>query len=136
MASEGTRTGMDGLRETANKYTEYDLISAYTQLPEYPVLRTNVLSAFLRYASEKALHPKLQESIGLAVSLMQHGLDTHEPVEDKGETRRRQMTVLAGDYFSSRFYQLLSQAESVQSILLVSQAVCDVNRTKMRLYTR
>lgn len=127
---------MDGLKETANKYTEHDLISAHTRLPEFPELRTNVLSAFLRHASEKAAHPKLQEAIGLAVSLMQHGLDTHELVDGKGEARRRQMTVLAGDYFSSRFYQLLSQAESIQTIGLVSQAVCDVNRYKMNLYMK
>jgi len=127
---------MDGLKETAKKYTEHDLISTHTKLPEFPELRSNVLTAFLRYATEKAPHPKLQEAISLAVSLMQHGLDTHELVDGKGETRRRQMTVLAGDYFSSRFYQLLSQAESVQTIGLVSQAVCEVNRLKMNAYLK
>ncbi|HZG77202.1 MAG TPA: heptaprenyl diphosphate synthase component 1 [Paenibacillus sp.] len=127
---------MDGIKETAKKYTEHDLISTHTKLPEFPELRSNVLTAFLRYATATSPHPKLQEAIGLAVSLMQHGLDTHELVDGKGETRRRQMTVLAGDYFSSRFYQLLSQAESVQTIKLVSQAVCDVNRLKMNLYLK
>ena len=127
---------MDGFKETARKYTEHDLIAAHTELPEFPELRSRVFAAFLRYATAKAPHPKLQEAIGLAVSLMQHGLDTHELVDGTGETRRRQMTVLAGDYFSSRFYQVLSQAESVQTIGLVSQAVCEVNRFKMNMYLK
>jgi len=127
---------MDGWTDTARKYTEHDLISAHTSLPEFPELRTNVLRAFLRYGAEKAAHPKLQEAVTLAVSLMQHGLDTHELVNGKEEMLRRQMTVLAGDYFSSRFYQLLSQVGSIQSIGLLSQAVCDVNRLKMNVYTK
>lgn len=127
---------MDVWTESVRKYTEHDLISAHTKLPELPELRTNVLRAFLRYAAEFAPNPKLQEAVTLAVSLMQHGLDTHELVNGKEEARERQMTVLAGDYFSSRFYQLLSQAESVQAIRTVSHAVCEVNRIKMSLYTR
>ncbi|MCI3920281.1 heptaprenyl diphosphate synthase component 1 [Paenibacillus sp. TRM 82003] len=127
---------MDVWTESVRKYTEHDLISAHTKLPEFPELRTNVLRAFLRYAAEFAPNPKLQEAITLAVSLMQHGLDTHELVDGKEEAKERQMTVLAGDYFSSRFYQLLSQAESVHAIRTVSQAVCEVNRIKMNLYTK
>lgn len=115
---------------------EHDLIDEHAALPEFPELRSRVLGAFLKYAMEKAPHPKLQEAIGLSVSLMQHGLDTHELVDGRGETKRRQMTVLAGDYFSSRFYQLLSQAGSIQTIGLVSQAVCEVNRLKMNLYVK
>ncbi|HZG57468.1 heptaprenyl diphosphate synthase component 1 [Paenibacillus sp.] len=127
---------MDGIKESARKYTEHDLINAHAQLPEFPELRSRALTAFLKYATSTAPHPKLQEAIALAVSLMQHGLDTHELVDGGGEPRRRQMTVLAGDYFSSRFYQLLSQAESVQAIGLVSQAVCEVNRLKMNVYLK
>jgi heptaprenyl diphosphate synthase len=127
---------MDRWTASVKKYTEYDLISAHTRLPDYPELRTNVLRAFLRYATDIATQPKLQEAISLAVSLMQHGLDTHELVNGKEEARERQMTVLAGDYFSSRFYQLLSQVESIQTISLVSQAVCEVNRVKMNVYSK
>jgi heptaprenyl diphosphate synthase len=127
---------MDGWTVSINKYTEYDLISAHAKLPDFPELRMNVLHAFLRYTTPVASQPKLQEAIALAVSLMQHGLDTHELVNGKEGTRERQMTVLAGDYFSSRFYQLLSQAESIHAIALVSQAVCDVNRLKMNVYLK
>lgn len=127
---------MDGLRETARKYIEYDLIAHHAKLPEFPELRTHVLSLFLHYATEKSLPPKLREAISLAVSFMQYGLDTHEFVEGTGELRERQLTVLAGDYFSSRFYQLLSQAESVQTIKLVSQAVSEVNTIKMNIYAK
>lgn len=127
---------MEGFKESARKFTEHDLIRAHVTLPKFPELRSRVLAAFLKYAMEKAPHPKLQEAIGLAASLMQFGLDTHELVDGSGETRRRQMTVLAGDYFSSRFYQLLAQAGSVQTIGLISQAVCEVNRLKVNMYMK
>jgi len=127
---------MEGFKESARKYTEHELIRAHVTLPKFPELRSRVLAAFLKYAAEHAPHPKLQEAIGLAVSLMQHGLDTHELVEPGGDNRRRQMAVLAGDYFSSRFYQLMSQEGSVQTIRLISQAVCEVNRLKVNMYMK
>jgi len=127
---------MDGLMDTAKKYTEYDLIQKYTSLPEFPELRTGMLHAFLRFAKEKALPPKLQEALSIAVSLMQHALDSHELVRAGDEQRRRQLTVLAGDYFSSRFYQLLSQAGSVHAIGVIAQAVCEVNKMKMNVYAK
>lgn len=97
-----------------------------------------MLHAFLRFgaAQGKAPSAKLSEAVSLAVSLMQHGLDTHALVEGKGEAIKRQMMVLAGDYFSSRFYQLLSQVGNIQAIGIVSQAVSEVNRIKMNLYSR
>jgi len=127
---------MDGMAAAAKKYTDHDMIRKHTVLPDYPELRASVLRAFLRHGTGAAASPNLLETIAMAVSLAQYGLDTHELVDGKGELRRRQMTVLAGDYFSSRFYQLLSQAGNVASIRLLSQSICEVNRLKMALYAK
>ncbi len=43
--------------------------------------------------------------------------------------------MLAGDYFSSRFYQLLSQAGHIEVTNHLAAAICEVNRLKMTLYT-
>jgi heptaprenyl diphosphate synthase len=48
--------------------------------------------------------------------------------------RSRQLKVLAGDYFSSRFYHLLSQAGQIDMISKLSNAICEANRLKMNLY--
>jgi heptaprenyl diphosphate synthase len=83
-----------------------------------------------------------KELFSLVTSLVQMGLDTHEMVENAPAAeglagmRSRQLQVLAGDYFSSRFYQLLSQAGQIEMIRKLSEAICDLNRIKMSFYLK
>jgi len=125
--------------EMARKYVEYDMIRTYTDLPEFPDFRARLLHAFLEGGRKTALHSELY---ALVVSLVQMGLDTHDMIDTEGdrrpekEMRSRQLKVLAGDYFSSRFYHLLSQAGQIDMIRRISGAVCEVNRRKMMLYER
>jgi len=125
--------------EIAKKYVEYDMIVAHTQLPEFPDDRTRLLYMFLDKSSSVQ---HVSELYSLVTSLVQMGLDTHDLI-DAADTalaekamRSRQLKVLAGDYYSSRFYQLLSQAGQIETVKLISQAVCDVNRLKMSLYLK
>lgn len=126
------------IRELANQYTAHDLIVTHTELPAYPEQRTRLLCAFLSGGTSESGQSELY---ALATSLAQLGLDTHDmvdppPVASNGRARARQLRVLAGDYFNSRFYQLLSQAERIDIVRLVSKAICEVNRLKMMLYER
>jgi heptaprenyl diphosphate synthase len=125
--------------EIAKKYIEYDVIQKHTELPAFPDQRVRLLFAFLANQRTPMLHSELYS---LVVTLVQMGLDTHDLIDsDSGrvperEMRSRQLKVLAGDYFSSRFYQLLSQAGQVDMIRRISEGVCEVNRLKMNLYLR
>jgi len=124
--------------EIAKKYVEYDMIQHYTELPEFPDMRARLLFAFLSNGSRPS---QWNELYPLVVSLVQMGLDTHDMIDAGGhraepEMRARQLKVLAGDYFSSRFYHLLSQAGQIEMIRKISDAICEVNRVKLNLYTR
>ncbi|WP_166239360.1 heptaprenyl diphosphate synthase component 1 [Paenibacillus turpanensis] len=125
--------------EIAKKYTEYDMIQKNTDLPEFPEFRTRLLYSFLQAGRP---NENSGEVNSLAVSLVQLGLDTHELVDTEEQVSSkkaflaRQMRVLAGDYFSSRFYHLLSKAGHVDVVQQVSQAICEVNRLKMNLYAK
>ncbi|WP_409346602.1 heptaprenyl diphosphate synthase component 1 [Paenibacillus sp. MBLB4367] len=125
------------IHEMAKPYIDYDMIRIHTELPDFPELRTRLLFAFLGSSGTNADN---REVYALATSLVQMGLDTHDMVpitnvaKEKAEARSRQLKVLAGDYFSSRFYQLLAQAGQIEMIRLLSQAVCEVNRMKMNFY--
>ncbi|GAB2692422.1 heptaprenyl diphosphate synthase component 1 [Paenibacillus thermoaerophilus] len=125
--------------ERAKQYTEHDIIRRYTELPQFPELRAKLLYACLRHSS---LTHQDSELYALVASLAQLGLDTHDRIsltnerKEKKEARSRQLKVLAGDYFSSRYYHLLSQAGKIEPIRLLAQAICEVNRLKMILYTR
>ncbi|SFF04883.1 heptaprenyl diphosphate synthase [Paenibacillus catalpae] len=127
------------INELASKYVEYDMIQTYTELPAFPDPRLRLLHAVLNEHGELAPRSELYS---LVVSLVQLGMDTHDLI-DTEETRRsetemraRQLKVLAGDYFSSRFYQLLSQAGQISMVSKISAAVCEVNRLKMDLYIK
>ncbi|MDF2669069.1 MAG: heptaprenyl diphosphate synthase component I-like protein [Paenibacillus sp.] len=127
------------LEDSAKKYTQYDMIQSNTDLPQFPNMRSEMLFAVLKKGSSSAGNGELY---ALVAALAQLGLDTHEMIpatndrKEKKEARARQLKVLAGDYFSSRFYNLLSQAGQVEMVRQMSDAICDVNRIKMNLYTK
>lgn len=127
------------IADATKPYTDYDMIRDHTELPEFPNFRTQLLYTFLRKQSS---HADQSELYSIVVSLAQLGLDTHDLVtetnerKEKKEARSRQMKVLAGDYFSSRFYHLLSQAGQVEMTRGIAAAICEVNRLKMNLYSR
>ncbi|MBE1445967.1 heptaprenyl diphosphate synthase component 1 [Paenibacillus sp. OAS669] len=123
--------------EMARKYMEYDMIQAHTDLPHFPEFRTRLLYAFLSRHSTLSGYSEL---FSLVTSLVQIGMDTHDLVsitnndKEMKAARSRQLKVLAGDYFSSRFYYLLSHAEQVDLVGVLSNAICEVNRLKLNLY--
>lgn len=125
--------------EIAAKYVDYDMIQTHTELPEFPDSRTRLLFAFLSNQRTPLLHSELY---ALVASLVQLGMDTHDLIDsDSGhvaekEMRSRQLKVLAGDYYSSRFYQLLAQAGQVGMIKRISNGVCEVNKLKVSFYMR
>jgi len=132
---------MNRLRITqmANKYMNHEMISLHTELPEFPDGRISLLYTVLSHQPGAVPHKDL---LSIVTSLVQMGLDTHDMVENetnptqKGmlSMRAQQLKVLAGDYFSSRFYHLLSQAGQIETIRHLSEAVCNINRAKMSLY--
>ncbi|MDQ1909421.1 heptaprenyl diphosphate synthase component 1 [Paenibacillus sp. GD4] len=123
--------------EIARKYFEHDMILKHTELPVFPEFRTRLLYAFLNRHSALSGHSELYT---LVTSLVQMGLDTHDMVSITNDSkemkaaRSRQLKVLAGDYFSSRFYYLLSHAGHIDLIGKLSQAICEANRLKMNMY--
>jgi heptaprenyl diphosphate synthase len=127
------------ITQMANKYLDYDMINLHTELPEFPDGRISLLYVVL------SLQPAAEsnkELLALVTSLVQMGLDTHDLVDNKAVNaktgmlgmRAQQLKVLAGDYFSSRFYHLLSQAGQIDTVRKLSEAVCEINRIKMNLY--
>ncbi|ANE47974.1 hypothetical protein SY83_18605 [Paenibacillus swuensis] len=127
--------------ELARKYTEHDMIQKHTDLPELPDSRIRLLHTVLE------THPRTShdsDALSLATLLVQLGMDTHDMIDNQEHSdaarnnadRSRQLKVLAGDYFSSGFYHILSKAGQIEMITLLSGAICEINRMKMHLYLR
>src|SRR5262245_54638125 len=107
--------------QLAHKYMDHDMIARYTDLPAFPDGRIQLLFATLSQQPQGEEHKEL---LAVATSLVQMGLDTHDLVDNAsgegGESnlvmRAKQLKVLAGDFFSSRFYHLLSQAGQIDAV--------------------
>ncbi|NUU63290.1 heptaprenyl diphosphate synthase component 1 [Paenibacillus agri] len=126
--------------QLAKPYTDYDMIQRHTELPPFSDGRSHLLYIFLNRGS--SAEGQNSELYTLVTALAQLGLDTHEGI-DRSENdpggdlmRSRQLKVLAGDYFSSWFYHLLSKRGEVELVGTLSNAIADFNITKAQLYRK
>ncbi|WP_282155658.1 heptaprenyl diphosphate synthase component 1 [Cytobacillus gottheilii] len=85
--------------------------------------------------------PKMQaEQYAVTAMLVQIALDTHELVEN-GELnaelhKSRQLTILAGTYYSGLYYKILSSIEDVGMIRTLAEGIKEVNEHKISVYRK
>ncbi len=120
-------------------------IEAITQTPdllrhfEYPQIAAGKLELLNLFLKESGWSEEQRLRVCTATAFAQLGLDIHENVTaaqplDGEAKRHRQLSILAGDFFSSQFYALLADGGEIQVIPIIAQAISDINQAKMRLY--
>ncbi|MCP1354174.1 heptaprenyl diphosphate synthase component 1 [Aneurinibacillus migulanus] len=117
-------------------HAENRVLNQYIDNPPISQLRVCLLYLFLRQCG--IAESKLRKYIVTAM-LIQLGLDSHERVSlSKEDTptgiRTRQLTILAGDYFSGQYYHLLADMEDVQTIKQLARSIQEINEWKISLY--
>lgn len=114
-----------------------EFMQSYVDLPAIPIGRMQVLFLFLYDCNKLPL--ETIKSYLISTVLVQMGLDCHEEVSltpqitEKG-VRTRQLSVLAGDFFSSKYYFLLSKIEDVQLVRLLAKSIRKINEIKTKVY--
>jgi len=107
-----------------------------------PVISEDKLMFLSTVLSESDLSIEKQQNYIVTTMLVQIALDTHELVtlnhdqEDVPTKKNRQLTVLAGDYYSGLYYFLLSKLEDLPMIRTLASAIKEINELKMRIYTQ
>jgi len=110
-----------------------------TKFLDEPVLDEDRLFFLYTLLEEKRIPKKSLSDYIITTLLVQAALDTHETVStstlssDKVK-KERQLTVLAGDYYSSLYYYLLAKVNDISMIRLLASSIQEINEAKMSFY--
>lgn len=105
-----------------------------------PVISEDKLMFLSSLVDNTDLTTEKKKQYIITTMLVQTALDTHELVSSSNdneadqEKKSRQLTVLAGDYYSGLYYYLLSKIEDVPMIHTLAGAIKEINEEKMKLY--
>ncbi|MEW9500215.1 heptaprenyl diphosphate synthase component 1 [Jeotgalibacillus marinus] len=103
-----------------------------------PIIDEDRLSLLIFPFQINGSYTELDRSYVTSATLIQTALDTHELVskEQKDLLRVRQLTVLAGDYYSGLYYRILAKIPDVALIRCIAHAIQEINEHKIELTLR
>lgn len=127
-----------------NELITYKIKHTYlNQYIQKPVVDQTKLTALSIIVNNTSLTEEIKKQYIIATMLVQLALDTHElvpvtneEVDDEVAITTKQLTVLAGDYYSGLYYLLLAEIEDLSMISLLASTIKEITEHKMRLYYR
>ncbi|WP_181186048.1 heptaprenyl diphosphate synthase component 1 [Alkalicoccus urumqiensis] len=113
-------------------------VQRYLPEPALNPMQAGLLLTLLEQSDETFTEESKRAAV-LAALLVQAAMDAHDrigagPVFSESERKQRQLTVLAGDYYSSLYYSILAQHGETALLKVLSRAVQKINMEKMRAY--
>ena len=104
---------------------------------ETPIIDEDKLLILLSIMDGLELSYREVKNYCLSTMLIQIALDTHEQNSiSSDDEKSRQLTVLAGDYFSGLYYKLLAESEDILVIKALSEGIKEINENKISVYHR
>jgi heptaprenyl diphosphate synthase len=104
---------------------------------EVPVIDKDKLLVLLSIMDRLELSYNELKNYAMTTMLVQIALDTHEHISNAiVDEKNRQLTVLAGDYYSGLYYKLLAESEDNLMIKELSKGIKDVNEHKISVYRK
>jgi heptaprenyl diphosphate synthase len=121
------------IKETIEKYVLHPYMQKYI-IP--PIIDEDRIMVLLSIVDDLDLSPFEKDTYVIAIMLMYTALDTHDQVSINNTDRMksRQLTVLAGDYYSGLYYKFLAKLNDTHVIKLLSEGVKTVNEQKVTIY--
>ncbi|WP_449620214.1 heptaprenyl diphosphate synthase component 1 [Robertmurraya sp. Marseille-Q9965] len=105
---------------------------------EAPIIDDDKLLLLVSFLDEKGMSLDEIEHYAVPTMLLQIALDTHEKVTNDmtGETnqKHRQLTVLAGIYYSGLYYKILAEQDDIEVIRLLAEGIEIINDQKIIVY--
>ncbi len=107
---------------------------------DQPAINDEMIAVMVKIMRNTNVDQKLMPYYIVSVMLMQIALETHETVsnseegESPAQLRQRQLSILAGDYYSSMYYHILAKTKDIEFISLMSKGIQEINEAKVKLY--
>lgn len=103
-------------------------------LPE-PTIRDRQLFFMLLPLLNEDVSTNQLNIAATTVSIVHASLDEHAKIkEQQAVEKEQQLTVLSGDYYSGRYYELLAHAGNIELIRQMSRAICLRSEHEMKVY--
>ncbi len=103
-----------------------------------PLIDLDKLSILHYLYKDLTISTNKKEHYILTIMLVQIALDTHELIpknnSNEMDLTEKQLSVLAGDYYSGLYYLLLSEIEDIEMIQVLATAIQKINEQKMILF--
>ncbi len=75
------------------------------------------------------------EQAGIAVAIIYSALSAHDQIkESNASSKSQQLTVLAGDYYSGMYYQILAKQSNIALIRSLSNGIIEISEKKASVY--
>lgn len=126
------------LKSLIYKKMQHTYIESYIKTP---IINDDKLFMLTSILDNTTLSQAKKENYIVTTMVVQMALDTHDSVPNTNDTERtnkshksKQLSVLAGDYYSGLYYLILSEIEDIDMIRTLAAAIKEINEYKMRLY--
>ena len=100
-----------------------------------PTFDIEKLRLFVKIFTQADIKNEMVEELTTAIMLMQIALDTHDMVTNVGNDEQtlfnRQLIILAGDYYSGLYYQMLAGTENKLLLNKLSEGIKEINEWKI-----
>lgn len=129
---------VEKVKKQIEKKLTHAFLDQYINKPAIDLIKLKLLVELIKQTNLS--HVRKEEYI-VGTMLIQIALDMHEqvpitsePTESNIEKTTRQLTVLAGDYYSSLYYLTLAHLEDIELVRTFALAVKEINELKMKRY--
>ncbi|WP_409306033.1 heptaprenyl diphosphate synthase component 1 [Peribacillus sp. SCS-155] len=133
-------TSLTELKELIKTSAFHPFLNEFLEVPK---IDEDKLLLLLSLFNQLEITDEQRKTYILSTMLIQMALDIHENVnnlelegKDENEQKDLQLTVLAGDFYSGLYYQLLSRVGNISLVRVLASAIKDINEHKILLYQK
>ncbi len=132
MTNDKWQKTVDSIANYLKVKMRHEYLEQYVDIPTLD--RDRILMLVLPFEDQDRSKDEMNQIVS-SVLLVQTALDIHENFNNKKTSlKERQLSVLAGDYYSGLYYLLLSQSNEIPLITELAKGIRSINEKKVFIF--